>query len=182
MLVAFAILGFINLFQPLKTIHTYIHSGGPAADKAQAEPVTTSCDCGKSSAEALTLGCKYDSLAAAWLPAHCRDDELTAEFERSGPGVNGSWTYWTDGNHTKEITVEEIAKAGDDPEFRFHMTGHWHIIHCIFYWRKEHRVPLQGKVVEGRSYSEAHSKHCGKIFLNSGQDTIAGVAFNTDAE
>lgn len=182
-LIAFAILGFINLVRPSRTIHTHVYSGGgTAADKTHAEPAITSCDCGKSSAEALSLGCKYDSLAAAWLPAHCRDDELTAEFERSGPGVDGSWTYWTDGNHTREISIEEIAKGADDPEFRFHMTGHWHVIHCIFYWRKEHRARLQGKVVEGRSFSEAHSKHCGRIFLDSGRDTIAGVAFNTDAE
>ncbi|KID61614.1 hypothetical protein MAN_08853, partial [Metarhizium hybridum] len=70
----------------------------------------------------------------------------------------------------------------DYTDRRFHMTGHWHVIHCICYWRKEQRARFNGKIVEPRSYSEAHSKHCGKIFLDPGHDTIAGVALNTDAE
>lgn len=181
-LIALAILGIINLFQPPKTIHIYVYSGRPTADRTQTEPAITSYNCGNSSIEALELGCKYNLLAAAWLPEHCRDDELTAEFECSGPGVNGSWIYWLNGNYTKEISVEEIAKAGDDYQFVFHITGHWHIIHCIFYWRKEHRARFTGKVVEGRLFSEAYSKHCGKIFTNHGKDIIAGVAFNTDSE
>ncbi|EXU96652.1 hypothetical protein X797_010328 [Metarhizium robertsii] len=178
-LISFALLGFISLVQPKSSNHT----DGAAIDKHhQAAPAFTSCDCGNSTAEAVQLGCKYDSLAAAWLPEHCRDDELTAEFERSGPGPGGKWTYWADGNHTQEISIEEIAKMADYTDRRFHMTGHWHVIHCIFYWRKEQRARFNGKTVEPRSYSEAHSKHCGKIFLDPGRDTIAGVALNTDAE
>ncbi|KJK82397.1 hypothetical protein H634G_02591 [Metarhizium anisopliae BRIP 53293] len=178
-LISFALLGFISLVQPKSSNH----ADGAAIDKHhQAAPAFTSCDCGNSTAEAVQLGCKYDSLAAAWLPEHCRDDELTAEFERSGPGPGGKWTYWADGNHTQEISIEEIAKMADDTDGRFHMTGHWHVIHCIFYWRKEQRARFNGKIVEPRSYSEAHSKHCGKIFLDPGRDTIAGVALNTDAE
>lgn len=170
-LTAFAVLGFASLVRPWNRT-------------AATEPAAfVSCDCGNSTAEARALGCKYDSLAAAWLPAHCRDDELTAEFERSGPGPEGQWTYWRDGGHTDEVGLEEIAQMADDTSARFHMTGHWHVIHCIFYWRKEHRARVGGKmVVEGRSFSEKHSKHCGNIFLDPGRDTIAGVALNTDDE
>ena len=180
-LTAFAILGFISLLlQPSSAIQAYLHSDGTATGEYQAAP--TSCDCGNSTAEAVALGCKYDSLAAAWLPEHCRDDDLTAEFERSGPGVDGKWTYWSDSAHTKEISVEEISQMGGNPELRFHMTGHWHVIHCIFYWRKEHRARFNGKMVEPRSDSEEHIKHCGNIFLDPGHDTVAGVALNTDME
>ena len=84
--------------------------------------------------------------------------------------------------HTNEISVEEIAKMADNPELRFFMTGHWHVIHCIFYWRKEHRARFNGKMVEPRSDSEKHIKHCGKIFLDPGQNTRAGVPLNTDTE
>ncbi|KAK1710292.1 uncharacterized protein BDZ83DRAFT_540702, partial [Colletotrichum acutatum] len=143
-------------------------------------PTIASCDCGNSTTEAVTLGCKYDSLAAAWLPEHCRDDELTAEFERSGPGPDGQWTYWADTAHTQEISVEEIAKMADNQEeLRFHMSGHWHVLHCIFYWRKEYRARFNGKMVEPRSDNEKHIKHCGKIFLDPGYGTVAGVALNT---
>jgi hypothetical protein len=181
-LIAFAILGFINLLRPLKNIHTHVQSEGTAIGKYQTAPTIAPCDCGNSTAEAVALGCKYDSLAAAWLPEHCRDDELTAEFERSGPGVDGKWTYWTDSSHTKEISIEDIAKMGGSQEFRFHMSGHWHVIHCIFYWRKEHRAHFNGKMVEPWSDSEKHIKHYGNIFLDPGHDTVAGVALNTDDE
>lgn len=179
-LTAFAILGFISLLlKPPSNIHILPHSDGTATEHPTA---LMSCDCGNSTAEAVALGCKYDSLAAAWLPEHCRDDDLTAEFERSGPGVGGKWTYWSDSAHTKEISVEEIAQMAGNPELRFHMTGHWHVIHCIFYWRKEHRARFNGKMVEPRSDSEKHIKHCGNIFLDPGHDTVAGVALNTDDE
>ncbi|KJZ70273.1 hypothetical protein HIM_10354 [Hirsutella minnesotensis 3608] len=141
-----------------------------------------SCDCGNSTAEAISLGCKYDSLAAAWLPEHCRDDELTVEFERSGPGENGTWIYWADTAHSIEIGVEEIAKMADSPDLRFHMSSHWHVIHCIFYWRKQYRARFNGKIVEPRSDTEEHIKHCGKIFQDPGYGTVAGVPFNTDKE
>ncbi|KAG8404821.1 hypothetical protein J3459_016635 [Metarhizium acridum] len=182
-LIAFAILGFVSLLQPKSSNHAPVHAQGAAIDNHhQASPALTSCDCGNSTAEAVQLGCKYDSLAAAWLPEHCRDDDLTAEFERSGPGPGGKWTYWADGAHTQEISIEEIAKLADCKDGRFHMTGHWHVIHCIFYWRKEQRARFNGKIIEPRSYSEEHSKHCGRIFLDPGRDTVAGVALNTDAD
>lgn len=95
------------------------------------------CDCGRNTAEARSLGCKYDSLAAAWLPEHCHDDELTAEFERSGDGPNGTWTYWADTRHTQVLTLDEIAAIADKPEKRFHMSKHWHVVHCIFFLLEE---------------------------------------------
>ncbi|KXH48796.1 hypothetical protein CSIM01_13682 [Colletotrichum simmondsii] len=175
-LIAFAILGFISLLQSPTNFHPHAQSEGTSTpDNLHAAPTITSCDCGNSTAEAVTLGCKYDSLAAAWLPEHCRDDELTTEFERSGPGPNGEWMYWADTAHTQEISVQEIAKMADNQaELRFHMSGHWHVLHCIFYWRKEHRARFNGKMVEPRSDNEKHIKHCGKIFLDPGQKLSCG--------
>jgi len=151
---------------------------------AYAADMPTSCDCGANTREALSLGCKYDSLAAAWLPPHCRDDELTAEFERSGDGPNGTWTYWADTAHTQPLTLDEVALLADTPERRFHMSNHWHVVHCIFYWRKEHRFRFTNgqKIVEPRSDSEHHIKHCGEMFLGHEYGTISGVALNTDEE
>jgi hypothetical protein len=139
------------------------------------------CDCGHSTAEAISLGCKYDSLAAAWLPEHCRDDELTAEFETKGPGPNGSWIYWADSNHTHELSLGEIAVMADDPSARFHMSYDWHVIHCIFYWRKQYRSRFNGKTVEPRDDSEEHIMHCEKVITNKVWGTVAGVALNTNA-
>lgn len=139
-----------------------------------------SCDCGANIAEALILGCKYDSMAAAWLPEHCRDDDLTAEFERSGTGPNGTWQYWSDTKHSQLMSLEEVAALADQPGGRFHMDNQWHVIHCIFYWMKEHRARFNGKMVEPRSDNEQHIKHCGHIFTHGAYGSIAGVPLNTD--
>ncbi|KAI0159056.1 hypothetical protein BJ166DRAFT_529259 [Pestalotiopsis sp. NC0098] len=127
-------------------------------------PDRRGCYCGTTSTEAIALGCKYDSLAAAWLPDHCRDDELTAEFDRSGDGPNGTWLYFKDTHHTIPISVEEIQWLGDTPDERFHMDYSWHEVHCLFYWRKEHRFRLNGKTLDPRSDTEEHIKHCGMVW------------------
>ncbi|OJJ42284.1 hypothetical protein ASPZODRAFT_147589 [Penicilliopsis zonata CBS 506.65] len=170
LIVLLAIWGFISLVRSLHIPLPNLH------------PRLEGCQCGNSIAEAMEMGCKYDSLAAAWLPEHCRDDELTAEFERSGDGPNGSWLYYKDTHHTEPMTVEEVAALGDQPEARFHMTGQWHKVHCLFYWRKEHRFRFNGKTVEPRSDTEAHIHHCGQIFMGETYGTVSGVVFNTNEE
>lgn len=140
------------------------------------------CDCGASIQEAIVRGCKFDSLAMAWLPEHCRDDELTAEFNKMGNGPNGTWVYYADTLHTVEIDPEVVAAMGDIPSARAHMNENWHTIHCIFYWRKQYRTKFNGKIVEPRSDSESHIKHCGMILQEPGYGTISGVALNTNKE
>ncbi|KAG6039349.1 hypothetical protein E4U41_002849 [Claviceps citrina] len=176
-LMALAALGLVSLMYSQAVCHG---RPGDAAAATAAAARTTSCSCGNSTAQARALGCKYDSLAAAWLPPHCRDDELTAEFDRSGPGKDGAWTYWRDRERTREISLAELAEMGDDRSFRFYMTGRWHVVHCIFYWRKEHRARLTGRVVEPRSDGEGHIKHCGRVILGPDRDTVAGVELNAD--
>ncbi|KAL1983821.1 hypothetical protein VTN96DRAFT_9907 [Rasamsonia emersonii] len=140
------------------------------------------CDCGDSVAEAISRGCKFDSLAMAWLPEHCRDDELTAEFNTAGNGPNGSWVYYADSLRTIEVDSNTVAAMGDDPDARVHMNEQWHKIHCIFYWRKQFRTRFNGKIVEPRSDTENHIKHCGEIFLQPGSGTVSGISLNTNVE
>jgi hypothetical protein len=135
------------------------------------------CLCGNSVREAKAMGCKFDSLAMAWLPEHCRDEELTAEFERAGPG--GHWTYWTDAKHTSEISIEDISIQGENPDFWFHMTGHWHAVHCLYYWLKQFRSRSNGKMVEPTSDSIHHIRHCHKMILNETFGVTANVWFNS---
>ena len=154
--------------------HLYIHE-----ITTQTEPLQ-GCDCGDSVAEAISLGCKFDALSMAWLPEHCRDDELTAEFETTGNGPNGTWVYYADTEHTIEVDVATVAAMGDDPSARVHMGKTWHMIHCIFYWRKQFRTRFNGKIVEPRSDTADHIKHCGMVFQEPGYGTISGVALNTN--
>jgi hypothetical protein len=133
------------------------------------------CYCGESIAEAISLGCKYDELSAAWLPERCRDEELTAEFSRAGPGPNGTWTYWADRNHTKELTLHEVSLYAEKQPELFHTTWEWHVMHCVFSWRKEHRSRYNGITYEPRSDTEHHIMHCGGLFLNRSYGTTSGV-------
>jgi hypothetical protein len=155
------------------------HHSPPTVVNGTQRATPPRCICGRNVTDAIARGCKYDSLAAAWLPDHCRDDELTEEFERAGPGPNGRWTYYSDANHTIEMDIEKIALMGGKPEFRFYMSRHWHVVHCIFYWRKQFRTRFNGKIVETRSDNEEHIEHCGKVILEEAWGTEAGVALNT---
>lgn len=124
----------------------------------------------------MSLGCKYDSLAAAWLPAHCRDDEVTEDFEKAGPGPNGSWTYWADKEHTQELTLYEVSLYADRQPELFHTSLEWHRKHCIWSWLKEHRSKFNGIIYDPRSDTEAHIRHCGKMLLEDSNGTTSGVA------
>jgi hypothetical protein len=140
----------------------------------------TGCDCGKSVEEAVSLGCKFDALSMAWLPEHCRDDELTAEFDTVGDGPNGTWLYFADTEHKTLVDVSRVAAMGDDPSARVHMDKTWHRVHCVYYWLKLFRTRENGKIIEPRSDTEGHIRHCGKVFADSGYGTISGVALNTN--
>lgn len=161
--------------------HTHCHSEEPDTIEIAGYAVPRrSCYCGESTDEARERGCKYDALCAAWLPEHCRDDELTDEFENSGDGPDGKWLYWADAKHTVPLTVEQVAELGNDPNATFHMSGQWHVTHCFFFWRLEHRSRFSGKFIEGRSDSEKHIHHCRKVIQNPQNGVVAGVTLNAD--
>ncbi|KAI1374712.1 hypothetical protein F4677DRAFT_424524 [Hypoxylon crocopeplum] len=139
---------------------TQSHQQASQAQYPDREPTRKSCKCGDTVAEAIENKCRFDSMALAWLPDHCRDDELTREFDRSGDGPNGEWTYWRDREGTKEISTEEISQNAGNETFRVYMTSEWHVAHCLFYWRREHQFKVNGKTLDPRFDTENHIKHC----------------------
>ncbi|KAI1124149.1 hypothetical protein F5Y10DRAFT_280412 [Nemania abortiva] len=144
------------------------------------DPPRDSCYCGDSIAEAYTLGCEYDTLASAWLPQHCIDKELTAEFDRSGDGPNGTWQYWADYSHQRELTLNQLAGLAEVPGAVYFTSSRWHVVHCIFYWRKQMRLPQTGVTLEPRYNHEGHAKHCGMIFQHPNLGSQAGVVLNSN--
>ncbi|KAJ8126791.1 hypothetical protein O1611_g6848 [Lasiodiplodia mahajangana] len=144
------------------------------------EPTRNSCYCGNSIAEAHALGCEYDTLASAWLPQHCIDKELTAEFDRSGDGPNGTWQYWADYSHERELTLDQLAALAEVPGAIYYTSSQWHVVHCIFYWRKQMRLPRTGVTLEPRYNHEGHAKHCGMIFRYPNLGSQAGVVLDSD--
>ncbi|KAF2099051.1 hypothetical protein NA57DRAFT_76287 [Rhizodiscina lignyota] len=121
---------------------------------------TPPCDCGDSVAEASSRGCKYDELSTAWYPQRCRDDELTEEFHNAGDGADGTWQYFADRNFTEPLSVHQVSLYGDDPERGFFMSREWHVVHCLFNWRKEHRLKARGKFYDPVFDGEGHVRHC----------------------
>ncbi|ETS82905.1 hypothetical protein PFICI_04781 [Pestalotiopsis fici W106-1] len=132
-------------------------------------PGLNECDCGPTTADALARDCKYDSLSTAWLPPYCRDDELTAEFDRSGPGPDGSWGYFADEAGTIPLSADEVAALGETGG-SFWASRDWHVVHCLYYWRKYARMRHTGAVMEARFDNEAHVEHCTRLIRKPAPD------------
>ncbi|KAJ5993019.1 hypothetical protein N7451_008743 [Penicillium sp. IBT 35674x] len=133
------------------------------------------CDCGDSVAEALSNDCIYDELSAAWLPERCRDDALTAEFATIGDGPDGRWMYWAHKNRTVNLTLEEVSRYSDIQPEQYHMSHAWHIWHCLYMWRKEHRFKSNGKYFDPRADSEEHIHHCMTVLTNPKSNGIVSA-------
>ncbi|CAK43888.1 hypothetical protein M747DRAFT_356016 [Aspergillus niger ATCC 13496] len=137
-----AVWGFISVcYNTYRLISTSLSPHTPSPDAAKTQEVDSNphdhhpealphelnvCDCGTTIQEALSLNCIYDSLSAAWLPPYCRDDELTAQFERAGPGPNGTWNFFYDENGTIPISKAEIATLGETGAYH----GSWPGLFC----------------------------------------------------
>lgn len=127
------------------------------------------CYCGKTIAEARSLGCIYVAMASAWLPPQCRDDALAADFESAGPGPNGTWSYFADMEMAVEMSPEQVAALAGTEKV-YYTTWEWHVVHCLFYWRKLHRTQTaKGLTIEPRFNSDAHIHHCAKLILTRGE-------------
>ncbi|RDA88375.1 hypothetical protein CP532_5556, partial [Ophiocordyceps camponoti-leonardi (nom. inval.)] len=129
------------------------------------EPGRNTCHCGNTIKEALSRGCVYDTMATAWLPPYCRDAKLTAEFDKSGPGPNGQWSYFADEAGTQPLTTTQMASLGETGG-SFWASRDWHIVHCLFYWQKYVRMRETGVVMEERFDSIHHVRHCSRLIRN----------------
>ncbi|RYP46159.1 hypothetical protein DL768_007589 [Monosporascus sp. mg162] len=163
-----------------------------------------SCNCGETVEEARSRGCVYDSLAAAWLPPHCRSAAITAEFEAAGPNEpdrwGNTWGYWADKNKTQPLTLEEVSMLPESARrggpAHFFTTHEWHVMHCVYYWRKMWESGRRARgfagsdgkgelVIEKRYDTLMHIEHC--MTMLTKQDTPpdsiaaeAGVALHSD--
>lgn len=134
------------------------------------------CYCGNSAEQARSLGCKYVPVASAWLPAHCRDEFLEREFDHIGPNPDHSWTYYADYARTKTLDLSVISEFAGSAT-RFYNEWEWHVMHCMFYWRKLHRAQFSGVIVEPRFNTDSHISHCTRLILsrNFTSTTVSGV-------
>ena len=140
--------------------------------KALTRDANPPCWCGTSNEEAIAMGCIYDHIAVDWLPPDCTDRDLVAEFDRSGPGPNGTWPYFVLSTVSEKepqfapldiAQIDTYAAQGTD----YFATREWHILHCMFIWRKQLRAGLSGKVVEPWNNHEEHIKHCSSYIVDA---------------
>ncbi len=164
-----AILGLLSLFAVLGS-NQRLHSHEMAAKST--DPLI--CDCGASTAEALSMGCQFVEMSAAWLPPHCIDAALSSEFDRSGPGPNGEWSYYTDAARKHPITVSQVAALADTQQL-FYSTWEWHAKHCTFQWRLDYRRRWLNTIVEPRYDHESHVTHCEDIFLGERESSVGSI-------
>ncbi len=152
-----------------------------SALKPAAPPVSCSCG-GTTVAEALARGCKFTPLAIAWLPPQCLDEELADEFDRAGPV--GGWPYWADVNGTIPLTREEVGRLADTRGAVFYTSQDWHVMHCMYTWRKHYRSKWTGVTIERRSNGIDHIRHCEAIVRDRAPLekiwTKAGIELNAD--
>lgn len=137
-----------------------------------------SCYCGETLAQAQSLGCSYVAMASAWLPMHCRDTALEEDFDSLGPGDGGRWQYYKDHNTTSTFEPQEIADFAGTTQ-KYYNTWEWHVLHCLFYWRKTHRSHFTKVTVEPRFNTDAHIHHCTKLILSQQRTAVTTSGIDT---
>ena len=84
------------------------------------------------------------------------------------------------------MTIEEVGELADyqGEEAVFYTTVEWHVMHCMFTWRKHYRSKELGTVIENRSNGIKHIHHCEGIVRDRAPllsiGTRAGIELNAD--
>lgn len=147
---------------------------------------TPTCWCGDTDEQALAMGCRYDHIAVDWLPDSCIDNELVRAFDRSGPGPDGSWLYYEmvepdESTQDPELVpinsteIDEFAKVGKE----YWATREWHILHCLFIWRKQFRASYGSLMVEPWNNDEEHVLHCSDYIMTTVRGKLGKDAVDT---
>jgi hypothetical protein len=127
--------------------------------------------CGNSTEQALELGCHFDLLSVSFVPWQCVDWELEKEFLAEGP-----WRYWADRHKKVELAQDELWSRPAMPNDSFHVTMHWHRMHCLYQWRKMHRAFESGRRMDSSYSAYGHTVHCGEVFADTRPgDAIGGT-------
>ncbi|MCJ1409487.1 hypothetical protein MMC19_003568 [Ptychographa xylographoides] len=115
--------------------------------------------CGHSVAEALANGCHFDMMASTWEAPPCHDAELLAEVLADGP-----WQWYRDPEHKELIPREEVA-LGQFPIDPFYPDSNYHIGHCMYMWKKQHRAYMQGGAISEDLWDYKHTVHCARLVM-----------------
>ncbi|KAH8668239.1 hypothetical protein BGZ60DRAFT_528567 [Tricladium varicosporioides] len=122
--------------------------------------------CGSNRHEAKAAGCIFDLLATRWYTPECYHREVLGEML-----LEIDFDLWLDPEKTQQAP-HDMAFAGDwdylwpTPDF--------HIIHCIYQWRRLHRAMLEHRAIDDDVFSYDHTLHCTRMLLNWPNDIKYG--------
>lgn len=111
-------------------------------------------DCGNSPEDAKVRGCDYSIILHSWLPKSC----LTkADAEDARDMYKDSHWYYESASGSN-LTVEELG-AGDYGYFT--TTIDWHFTHCMYVWKRLHRIMLDpSQELDSYTANDHHTNHC----------------------
>lgn len=137
-------------------VYGYLTATSKATGRVYGEAGQLVFECGSDVREARAAGCEFDPVSFAWLPERCLDRELSAELAKT------NWTLHADRAGT--VPKSDMAFAANDSTT--YITNANHVMHCVFAWKRLHRMILAGKSYHsGLSYG--HTLHCSKIILEA---------------
>ncbi|KAF3066701.1 hypothetical protein CFAM422_008986 [Trichoderma lentiforme] len=113
-------------------------------------------DCGNSPADAQALGCRYSIVLHSWLPQDCLTDDDMEDEKLMYDGRN--WPYEING---RNLTMDELH-LGDYGHFT--TTFDWHVVHCMYVWKRIHRAALDAsRKIDSYTANFHHTNHCVKM-------------------
>ncbi|KAF7516099.1 hypothetical protein G7054_g14293 [Neopestalotiopsis clavispora] len=120
---------------------------------------------GRRPGQGLPVRQPLDSLAAAVLPRRRADGRVRPL--RTGPG--GKLVLLCRRGRAAAPGPRRgraLGEAGGS----FWASRDWHVVHCLYYWRKYARMRRTGTVMEARFDSEAHVEHCTRLIRKPAPD------------
>ncbi|GKZ22400.1 hypothetical protein AbraIFM66951_011568 [Aspergillus brasiliensis] len=136
---------------------------------------TGEAKCGTHWTEAKRLGCHFDVMASRWYSPDCFNPGVLEEMLTE---VDFRW--YADREHTQEVS-RELVLAG---EFEaVYPDNDYHIMHCLYLWRRLHSAILEHRYLDDDVYSYGHTLHCTRLImqwprgLNSTTIATSGIPF-----
>lgn len=133
--------------------------------------------CGETPETALARNCTFDLLSFSWLPWECYDSTLTSEFLK----YDWTWYHLAASAHgtisPDKLTPvsQKVASLGN--ETQLYVSVEYHVVHCIYMWRKLHRGlemnrlhlnpgSASGAWLDSYTSEFNHTNHCSMFLLD----------------
>ncbi|RAH69957.1 uncharacterized protein BO66DRAFT_294666, partial [Aspergillus aculeatinus CBS 121060] len=136
---------------------------------------TGEAKCGTHWTEAKRLGCHFDVMASRWYSPDCFNrgvlDQMLTEVD---------FRWYADREHTQEVARERVLAGEFDAVYP---DNDYHIMHCLYLWRRLHSAVLEHRFLDDDVYSYGHTLHCTRLImrwprgLNTTTVATAGIPY-----